>query len=39
MRGGRANWIGHILRRKCLLKEVNEEKTEGNIEVKTRKKM
>ena len=26
----KANWIGHILRRNCLLKHV----TEGNIEVK-----
>jgi hypothetical protein len=28
-----ANWIGHILRRKCLLKHVFEGKTEGRMEV------
>ena len=30
---GRSNWIGQILRRKCLLKDVMEEKIEGRIEV------
>jgi hypothetical protein len=29
----KANWIGHILRRNCLLKHVNEGKIEGTIEV------
>jgi hypothetical protein len=31
-----ANWIGHILRRNCLLKYVIEGKTDGRIEVKGR---
>jgi hypothetical protein len=31
------NWIGHILRRNCLLKHVNEGKTEGWIEVTGRR--
>jgi hypothetical protein len=26
-----ANWIGHILRRNCLLKQVIEEKIKGQI--------
>jgi len=30
------NWIGHILRRNCLLKQVIEGKKEGRIEVKRR---
>ena len=30
----KANWIGHILRRNCLLKQVIEEKIKGEIEVK-----
>jgi hypothetical protein len=30
---GKANWIGHILRRNCLLKPVIEGKIEGKIEV------
>ena len=36
----KANWIGHILRRNCLLKQVIEGKIKGGIEVnrKTRKK-
>jgi hypothetical protein len=29
----KANWIGHILRRNCLLKEVTEGKIKGRIEV------
>ena len=32
-----ANWIGHILRIKCLLKHVIEGKMEGAIEVTGRK--
>ena len=26
-------WIGHILRRNCLLKQISESKIEGRIEV------
>ena len=33
----KANWIGHIMRRNCLLKHVNEGKLEGGIEVTGRK--
>ena len=29
----KANWIGHILRRNCLLRHVVEVKIEGRIEV------
>jgi hypothetical protein len=29
----KANWIGHILRTKCLLKHVIEGKLEGSIEM------
>jgi len=29
----KANWIGHILRRNCLLQRVIEEKIKGGIEV------
>jgi hypothetical protein len=32
-----ANWIGHILRRNCLLQRVIEEKIEGGIEVTERR--
>jgi hypothetical protein len=32
----RASWIGHILRRDCLLKHVIEGKLEGRIEMKRR---
>jgi hypothetical protein len=32
----KANWIGHILRRNCLLKEVVEGKIKGQIEVTRR---
>jgi hypothetical protein len=33
------NWIGHILRRNCLLKHATEGTIEGRSEGKTRKKM
>jgi hypothetical protein len=33
IRKRKANWIGHILRRNCLLKEVTEGKIQGQIEV------
>jgi hypothetical protein len=33
----KANWIGHILRRNCLLKYVNERKLEGRIEMTGRR--
>ena len=33
----KANWIGHILRRNCLLKQVIEGKIEGGIEVTGRR--
>ena len=29
----KANWIGHILRRNCLLQRVSEVKVQGGIEV------
>jgi hypothetical protein len=32
----KANWIGHILRRNCLLKQVIEGKIKGEIEVTRR---
>ena len=32
----KANWIGHILRRKCLLKQVIEGKVKGQIKVTRR---
>jgi len=35
-KGRKANWIGHILRRNCLLKHVIERKIEGRIERKGR---
>ena len=40
IRKRKANWIGHILRRNCLLQRVIEGKIKGGIEVdrKTRKK-
>jgi hypothetical protein len=31
------NWIGHILRRNCLLKKVIEEKIKGEMEVTRRR--
>ncbi|PNF17737.1 hypothetical protein B7P43_G07070 [Cryptotermes secundus] len=34
----KANWIGHILRSNCLLKEVIEGKIEGRIEMTRRRK-
>jgi hypothetical protein len=33
----KANWIGHILRRNCLLKHVIEGKIEGSIEMTGRR--
>jgi hypothetical protein len=30
----KANWIGHILRRNCLLRQVIEGKIKGGIELK-----
>jgi hypothetical protein len=33
----KANWIGHILRRNCLLKQVTEGKIKGVIEVTGRR--
>jgi hypothetical protein len=33
----KANWIGHILRRNCLLKHVTEGKLDGRIEMKGRR--
>ena len=33
----KANWIGHILRRNCLLQRVNEGKIKGGIEVTGRR--
>jgi hypothetical protein len=33
----KANWIGPILRRKCLLKHITEGKIEGRIEVTGRR--
>ena len=40
MKRGKANWIGHIWHRNCLLKHVIEGKVEGKnrSDVKTRKK-
>jgi hypothetical protein len=32
----KANWLGHILRRTCLLQRVTEGKTQGGIEVTAR---
>jgi hypothetical protein len=37
MRKRKANWIGHILRRNCLLTEVIEGKMKGRIEVTRRR--
>jgi hypothetical protein len=38
IRKQKANWIGHILRRNCLLKEVIEGKIKGRIEVTRRRR-
>ena len=37
IRKRRANWIGHILRRNCLLKRVIEGKIKGGIAVRGRR--
>jgi hypothetical protein len=37
IRKRKANWIGHILHRNCLLKEVIEGKIKGRIEVTRRR--
>ena len=34
----KANWIGHILRRNCLLKQVIKGKVKGEMEVARRRK-
>ena len=38
IRKWKANWIGHILRRNCLLKQVIEGKIKGQIEVTRRRR-
>ena len=38
IRKRKANWIGHILRRNCLLQQVIEGKIKGQIEVKRRRR-
>jgi hypothetical protein len=38
IRKRKANWIGHILRLNCLLKQVIEGKVKGEIEVTRRRK-
>ena len=35
----KANWIGHILRRNCLLQRVTEGKIQGGIEVTGRREI
>ena len=37
IRKRKANWIGHILRRNCLLKHVIEEKIQGEMDVTRRR--
>ena len=37
IRKRKANWIGHILRRNCLLKQVIEGKTKAEMEVTRRR--
>ena len=37
IRKGKVNWIDHILRRNCLLKQVIEGKIKGEMEVKRRR--
>ena len=39
IRKRKANWIGHILRRNCLLKQVIEGKIKGEIGGRRRKKI
>jgi hypothetical protein len=38
IRKRKANWIGHILRRNCLLQGVTEEKIQGGIEMTGRRR-
>ena len=38
IRKRKANWIGHVLRRNCLLKQVIEGKINGEIEVTRRRR-
>jgi hypothetical protein len=38
IRKGKANWIGHILRRTCLLKQVIEGKIKGEMVVTRRRR-
>jgi len=38
IRKRKANWIGHILRRNCLLNQVIEGKIKGDMEVARRRK-
>jgi hypothetical protein len=38
IRKRKANWIGHILRRNCLLKQVIEGKIKGELEVTRRRR-
>ena len=38
IRKRKANWIGHILRRNCLLKQVIEGKKKGEMEVARKRK-
>ena len=37
IRKRKANWIGHVLRRNCLLKQVIEGKIKGEMEVRRRR--
>ena len=37
IRKRKANWIGHVLRRNCLLKQVIEGKIKGEMEVERRR--
>ena len=37
IRKRKANWIGHILRRNCLLKQVIERKIKGEVDVTRRR--
>jgi hypothetical protein len=37
IREGKANWIGYILRRNCLLQQVIERKIKGEMEVTKRR--